>query len=177
MHGLPKDGSKAPQSNCKILIAVDDSDALPLILEFVSSHRWQPGTVFEVIYVISSILLDHPMAAYPLFLETIEKDMKKQAEDLLLRVMLELGKTLPDHKVLATIREGQPAETIIEEAENVGAKMIVIGSHGRTGFKRFLLGSVSGAVVSHAPCDVMIVRIPKPVKEVQEEKQQAALQT
>lgn len=162
---------------CKILIAVDDSDAVPLIVEFVAKYNWKENTEFHVINVMSSILLDHPMASYPLFIETIEKDMKELAEKLLLKVMIELQQSLPEHKIFANVTEGQAAETIIDEAEAIGAKMIVIGSHGKTGFKRFLLGSVSGAVVSHAPCDVMVIRIPKTITQEIKGKQPAAAVT
>src|SRR5262249_29371812 len=55
---------------------------------------------------------------------------------------------------------GRPAEMIIETAKNWGADLVALGSHGYRGFTRFLLGSVSYAVASHAPCSVEIVRKP-----------------
>ena len=55
-------------------------------------------------------------------------------------------------------REGDPAEVIIQVANEQQADLIVIGSSGLTGIKRFLLGSVSNKVSHHAPCSVMIVR-------------------
>ena len=55
-------------------------------------------------------------------------------------------------------REGQPAEVIIDVAKQVQADLIVVGSRGLTGIKRFLLGSVSSKVSEHASCSVMIVR-------------------
>jgi nucleotide-binding universal stress UspA family protein len=51
-----------------------------------------------------------------------------------------------------------PKELILEEAHKWGADLIVVGSHGRHGLSRFLLGSVSEAVASHASCSVEIVR-------------------
>jgi nucleotide-binding universal stress UspA family protein len=53
---------------------------------------------------------------------------------------------------------GHTAETIIETAKKWRADLIVLGSHSRHGFTRFLLGSVSHAVASYAPCSVEIVR-------------------
>ena len=53
---------------------------------------------------------------------------------------------------------GDPAETIIEVAEEWRPEIVVMGSHGRTGIKRFLLGSVSEKVTRHAPCSVLITR-------------------
>ncbi len=54
--------------------------------------------------------------------------------------------------------EGEPASAILEAAAKWGADLIVVGSHGRSGVDRLLLGSVSDRVVRHAPCSVQIVR-------------------
>lgn len=56
------------------------------------------------------------------------------------------------------IAHGHIAKQIVETAEELGVDHIVVGSHGLTGFHRFLLGSVSRAVVTHAPCSVLVVR-------------------
>ena len=55
-------------------------------------------------------------------------------------------------------RIGHPAEEILEVAREVGADLLFIGSHGKTGVERFLLGSVSERVVREARCPVMVVR-------------------
>jgi nucleotide-binding universal stress UspA family protein len=56
------------------------------------------------------------------------------------------------------VRRGDPKSLIIEEAEEWRADLIVVGSHGHTGFKQWLLGSVAQSIVSHAPCSVYVVR-------------------
>jgi len=53
---------------------------------------------------------------------------------------------------------GRAAETIIGTAKKWDADLVALGSHSYHGFKRFLLGSVSYAVATHAPCSVEIVR-------------------
>jgi nucleotide-binding universal stress UspA family protein len=55
-------------------------------------------------------------------------------------------------------REGDPADAILDVAEEMGADLIVVGNKGMTGARRFLLGSVPNKVSHHAPCNVMIVR-------------------
>jgi nucleotide-binding universal stress UspA family protein len=55
-------------------------------------------------------------------------------------------------------REGDPADAILDVAEEQGAELIVVGNKGMTGAKRFLLGSVPNKVSHHAPCSVMIIR-------------------
>ena len=55
-------------------------------------------------------------------------------------------------------REGDPADAILDVAEERGADLVVVGNKGMTGAKRFLLGSVPNKVSHHAPCSVMIIR-------------------
>ena len=55
-------------------------------------------------------------------------------------------------------REGDPADAILDVAEERDADLIVVGNKGMTGARRFLLGSVPNKVSHHAPCSVLIVR-------------------
>ena len=55
-------------------------------------------------------------------------------------------------------REGDPADAILDVAEERDADLIVVGNKGMTGAKRFLLGSVPNRVSHHAPCSVLIIR-------------------
>jgi len=55
-------------------------------------------------------------------------------------------------------REGDPADAILDVAEETGADLIVVGNKGMTGARRFLLGSVPNKISHHAPCGVLIVR-------------------
>lgn len=55
---------------------------------------------------------------------------------------------------------GPPRSVILDEAESWGADLIVVGSHGYGRWERFLLGSVSQSIVSHAKCSVEVVRCP-----------------
>ena len=55
-------------------------------------------------------------------------------------------------------REGDPADAILDVAEERDSDLIVVGNKGMTGAKRFLLGSVPNKVSHHAPCSVLIVR-------------------
>ena len=55
-------------------------------------------------------------------------------------------------------REGDPADAILDVAEEMKADLIVVGNKGMTGAKRFLLGSVPNKISHHAPCSVLIIR-------------------
>ena len=56
-------------------------------------------------------------------------------------------------------RQGDPADAILDVAEERGSDLIVLGNKGMTGAKRFLLGSVPNKVSHHAPCSVLIIRV------------------
>lgn len=57
------------------------------------------------------------------------------------------------------VRLGDPGQVACERAEELGAELIVVGSHGRTGLSRMLLGSVAERVVRLAHCQVLIVKV------------------
>ena len=61
-------------------------------------------------------------------------------------------------KVRTFARQGEPADAILDVAEEENADLIVVGNKGMTGAKRFLLGSVPNKVSHHAPSSVLIVR-------------------
>jgi nucleotide-binding universal stress UspA family protein len=65
----------------------------------------------------------------------------------------EAGVTVNTHA-----RQGDPADAILDVAEEMGAGLVIIGNKGMTGAKRFLLGSVPDKISHHAPCSVLIVR-------------------
>jgi nucleotide-binding universal stress UspA family protein len=55
-------------------------------------------------------------------------------------------------------RQGDPADAVLDVAEERGADLVIVGNKGMTGAKRFLLGSVPNKVSHHAPCSVLIIR-------------------
>ncbi|HEY6880791.1 MAG TPA: universal stress protein [Polyangiales bacterium] len=61
----------------------------------------------------------------------------------------------------AKLLEGNPADAIVERAEQIHALMIVLGTHGRSGFRRFLLGSTAERVVRMATVPVLTVHLPE----------------
>jgi nucleotide-binding universal stress UspA family protein len=77
---------------------------------------------------------------------------------------------LPDVSVTTKVMEGSPKDMIVEEAQDWGADLIVLGSHGYGRVRRVLLGSVASAVVVEAPCSVQVVR----AKHLQDNAESAA---
>ena len=78
--------------------------------------------------------------------------------DAKLRDAREVATGLGVGEVNVHAREGDPADAILDVAEERGADLIVVGNKGMSGAKRFLLGSVPNKVSHHAPCSVLIVR-------------------
>jgi nucleotide-binding universal stress UspA family protein len=65
---------------------------------------------------------------------------------------------IPVHHVFL---EGDPASEIVRYATDAGMDLIVMGTHGRTGVERLLMGSVAERVMRDAPCSVLVVKLPK----------------
>lgn len=80
--------------------------------------------------------------------------LRQEAEDYLQRM---IGR-LPGLPVDGAVRVGDPAEGILAEAEEWGADLIALATHGRSGLRRVVLGSVAQAVVTSALCEVLTLR-------------------
>jgi len=146
----------------KVLLAVDDSQfsqaATQALLKQVKS-----GDEVSVLHVVepASHLTAGGMAGYDTALDEELKDEAKKGEALVAQVAQQLRSNGNGLKVTSTAVQGDPRLKIIDVAAQWGADLIVLGSHGRTGMSRLLMGSVSEAVARHAPCSVEIVRVPK----------------
>ncbi len=67
----------------------------------------------------------------------------------------------PDIAVEHVLLEGDPAQEIIKYARDASFDLIVLGTHGRTGRERLLMGSVAEKVMRDGPCSVLVVKLPK----------------
>src|SRR5262245_37856393 len=71
----------------------------------------------------------------------------------------------PDVEVRHAFLVGDPAEQILRRADEEGADLIVLGTHGRTGLARLLMGSVAETVLGGASCSVLVVKMPRGVPD------------
>jgi nucleotide-binding universal stress UspA family protein len=78
--------------------------------------------------------------------------------DATLADVVEEAKQAGVETVRTYARQGDPADAILDVAEEQGSDLIIVGNKGMTGAKRFLLGSVPNKVSHHAPCSVLIIR-------------------
>ena len=142
----------------KILLAVDGSEYSAAAAEAVAARPWPSGTTVRVLSAVERVV---PPAAEIWYdaggsLERTRQELTKHADQLTAGVAETLRAAGLTAK--AAVRDGDPRSVIVDEAEAWDADLIVVGSHGYTGLKRWLLGSVAQSVVGHAPCSVEVVR-------------------
>jgi nucleotide-binding universal stress UspA family protein len=143
----------------KVLLATDGSDCARAAAKSIAGRPWTKGSEIKVLGVADIILpAMEPWYGEPgLFMrlqkEAIEHEQEATAEAA--KIVSSTGLT-----VSTAVLSGNPKAVIVDEAKDWQADLIVVGSYGRTGIDRFLLGSVSAAVAMHAHCSVEIIREP-----------------
>lgn len=142
----------------KILCPVDHSESSYLALKYAISLALKDRVKIYLMHVIDFRLYDTGIYMFGV-MKPSGIDMDKIHADLL--------KSLPEGttdllEVETIVVEGVPYNEIVNTAKEIGADMIVIGTHGRTGLAHFTLGSVAENVVRKAPCPVLTVRMPPP---------------
>lgn len=149
----------------KLLLAIDNSEYSAEAIKEVASRPWPPKTIVRVLSVVEPV----PPPAAELWydasgsLERARQEMVKRAKELTQKASERLTRT--GLKIESVVREGDARSEIVDEAREWSADLVVLGSHGYTGIKRLLLGSVALSVVSHAPCSVEVVRRKQPKKK------------
>jgi nucleotide-binding universal stress UspA family protein len=148
--GAATDLSRAWSRTMKVLFAVDDSKFSDNAIETVGSRPWPANTEFRILSVLelSREEFDGTDSAV---VDRLRNDVQSKAKVL---------ETLhPSAKVDVKVLQGRAKEAILSHAEEWGSDLIVVGSHGRKGLQKFLLGSVAESILVQAPCSVEIVRI------------------
>lgn len=149
-------GSNSPATPRVILVAVDDSKQAQWALdEAVALAPGLEGRI-SLVHVLG---LPPAMAPEFTYQEAVQRPaLLRAANDLLKECASRVPAELLKKQIL---REGDAADQIIATAKEVGADLIVIGTHARGALGRFLLGSVAELVVRHAPCPVLTVGHPR----------------
>ncbi|MGH9767157.1 MAG: universal stress protein, partial [Blastocatellia bacterium] len=150
----------------KILLAVDGSEFSDAAVEEIANRPWPSGSEVHVLSVIHLPFTPTPetRSLPDSYYSGLENAGRELAESAINRAIARLRESDADRETPLTLTSeaaiGRPEEMIIETAKTWGADLVALGSHGYRGFRRFLLGSVSQTVASHAPCSVEIVRKP-----------------
>ncbi|MBZ5661575.1 MAG: universal stress protein [Acidobacteriia bacterium] len=142
----------------KILLAIDESKSSQAAVQSVMAMALPPGSEVKVLHVVEppSLLVGRELARPDLEFEAVWKTFRKHAGTLVAKATEALRKS--GLNAAPAVEDGDPKAKILDVAKEWHADLIVIGSHGRKGLNRFLLGSVSEAVARHAHCSVEIVR-------------------
>jgi nucleotide-binding universal stress UspA family protein len=150
---LATDGSEEAELARKT--AVDEANSTNSELNVVTVGPWNPDPAY------ATHEASFRWETYEEVSEGIGKEAQQILDDQVRKIEEEGGSVQEAH-----LRRGRKDQEIVRLAEQIGAGLIVIGSRGRGGVRRALMGSVSDSVVRHAHCPVLVVR---------KQKQQAAL--
>ncbi len=146
----------------KLLLTIDDSDYSRAATRAVIEQFRSEGTEVRVLNVVewpadlsmSVAFAPGTMDAGPI--TELYEETRRLSEQLLTRTAEQLRAA--GFTVSQDMREGDARHVILESAAEWKPDVIVVGSHGRTGIDRFLLGSVAENVVRHARCSVAVIR-------------------
>lgn len=146
----------------KLLLAVDDSDYSSAAVQQVARMSWPAGTSVLLLAAVRSdvyLLRDFLISAVK-EIEQLLREEAERAEQRLRQLAPELQAT--GLSVTTRVTRGDPRLVIVDTAEEEKCDFVIVGSQGRSGLKRLLLGSVASHVVTHAPCSVLVVKRPTP---------------
>jgi nucleotide-binding universal stress UspA family protein len=149
-----------PKTIKKILVPTDFSElsreALSTAVDF--ARAFQAAIELVHVYVEPTYILPPPidMATFPFDTSAVLAKVQESLEGERARV---LAAGVPCEIVALS---GRAAPDVVERAKTTGADLIVMGTHGRSGFEHAILGSVAERVVHHAPCPVLVVPARRP---------------
>ncbi len=136
----------------RVLIAIEERNDADRIVKWLTEHPLTDPVELRVVHAIIPIGVNDPYDA--LGTSTWWEGAERYAEEL---VKSTAGKLLnPRYTVSTKVAQGNPAAVIEQEAKDMD--LVVVTSHGRKGISRFLLGSVSHAVVHHVSCPILVLR-------------------
>lgn len=144
----------------KILVAYDGSEPAEAAVDEVVRRPWPPGTEVRLVTVIEPPVLTEAAngeVVYAPLLERARTTMREEAYQRVQRALEKLGGR-DDLTTSCEIREGPAKTGLLDAIVEWPADLVVAGSNGARGLSRLFLGSVSHALVTHAPCNVEVVR-------------------
>ena len=147
----------------RLLLATDGSPFSLEAARSVARRPWPAGTRIRVVSVAQTVRpLANPWAIPSGDEARLNRATRRAAQDAVKTARGQLeGAPLALSSAVLT---GDPRSRLIEACRDWQADLVVVGSHGRHGLDRLLLGSVSEAIAAHAPCSVEVIREAPPEK-------------
>ncbi len=143
----------------KVLVPVEDPLFGAAVVDFIGRHKWPLKTEFLVAHVIDPTLLDHStQVSFISLLRACDEQVIADATGLVNAVAQALNNCCPYATVAQEVVQAPVKDQIIRMAEKWGADLVIAGSHGRSGFNEFVLGSVSLALTQEIQAPLVLVR-------------------
>lgn len=137
----------------KILITVDDDPLAAHAADVGVALARSLNAEIALVHAVDPSLIYSPEAG------AVVDEVAQHAQQEAARIVADFRGRLPEGTaVLQFIRQGRPGQEIVRAAQDWPADLIVIGSHGRRGLSRAVLGSVAEEVMRNATCPVLVVR-------------------
>ena len=135
----------------KVLVPTDFSDSSRKALSYAVSFARQFGSHIVLVHVLEA---DSSLETFP---PICIEELKANSEETL-RNLVQSAKNAGLPKITSLTRSGLPAHELVEAARELNIDLIVMATHGHTGWKHFCIGSTAERVVRAAPCPVLVVR-------------------
>ncbi|MBS1957038.1 MAG: universal stress protein [Cyanobacteria bacterium SZAS-4] len=152
----------APRNGFKrIMMTVDNSEYSKAALGWLHEFQWGVDTQFKIVTAVPKLVDSFDSVESITYATNVTRhhdELIDSARAELIKLCSDLAARYSLNNISSEVGEGDPKDVIVSIATNWSADLIVMGSHGRTGFNKLLLGSVSQAVALQAPCSVAIVR-------------------
>lgn len=150
---------KGPEKGAglKLVLGTDGSEWSKAAAQSVRERPWPEGSEVRVISAVPSAVAGlEPWFSAPEVIARLQEDELNRARDAVKTAEAILSGSAM--KVSGSVTMGYPKSVILDEAESWKADLIVVGSQGRSGVDRLLLGSVAEAVATHAQCSVEVIK-------------------
>jgi nucleotide-binding universal stress UspA family protein len=152
----------------RLVVGVDESPHAAAALRWALREAILRRASLEVLHAWQPPVAALPFGAnLPLSIDEGELDnaARAQLDRVVDSALAELD--VPAPEVQRTVVPGPAVVLLIDAAQT--ADLLVVGSHGRTGLRRLVLGSVANACIQHAPCPVVVIRLPEEAEEQPEQ--------
>lgn len=144
----------------KVLVAVEDEQFLGELSAFMAAYPWPASCEFHVLHVALPVKVGSFMSVLPSpLLENISQERLKAGALLVEQVKNAIDSVQNNSKITTEVCEGLPKEEILSRAKSMKSSLLVMGSHRRS-VSDLMIGNVTQAVVSNAPCFVLVIPLP-----------------
>ncbi|MGH7680798.1 MAG: universal stress protein [Candidatus Eiseniibacteriota bacterium] len=141
-----------------VLLGVDESDCSKAAVEFVMKAAWPKDSRFLVVSASPPVFITPGEVTAPSAVAQVIAAQEAFHRDLAEKAVGDLRKA--GLKADARMVPADPRVAIVDAARQEKADLVIVGSHGRSGFSKLILGSVASHIIAHSPCNVLVVKQP-----------------